>query len=184
MNYLLQKDIIFYKSFLNIKQRKNFCEYLINKIDDLYYLSGYISFLFIGLGGGLLEIEFIDKLIIQNKFKKIIIFIVDDYFYNLKKKILLKNFIKKKNVNINLFIFTSFSDFYEFILQKNLKLDFLIGLNKFNDKFNNDEKNYWTSFVNKLVGSYGVYDKDIYLVDKNNEEDIDIKINSLYKLTF
>ena len=86
-----------HKIFKNIEYLNN---YIINEIDNMYFMSEYITFIFFDSGGGLLEINFLDKLINHDKFKKIKIFIIDQIFYNLKKKAIINNFIKNKNKNI------------------------------------------------------------------------------------
>ena len=178
---LLNKNIKNEKFYLNQENIDKLNSYIIDKIDDIYFMSEYITFIFFYSGGGLLQIKFIDKLIEQNKYKKINIFIIDNIFYNLRKKIILNNYINKKNININCKIYSNIKDFYEYFIKNPCKIDFIIGVDKFYKKLNKLQFNYWIFFVNKLIGSRGVYDKDIYII-KNTNNELEINISSLYKL--
>lgn len=169
------------KSFLTQTNINTFNNFIIDKIDDVYFMSNYLTFIFFYSGGGLLEINFIDKLIQQNKYKKINIFIIDDFFYNLKKKILVKNHISNKSNNINCKIFSNLDDFYHYITCNPCRIDFLVGANDFYKNLSSIDNDFWNLFINKLVGSRGVYDKDIYILNQY-KDDIDIKILSIFSL--
>jgi len=49
------------KSFLTQTNINTFNNFIIDKIDDVYFMSNYLTFIFFYSGGGLLEINFIDK---------------------------------------------------------------------------------------------------------------------------
>ena len=159
--------------------QKFFNNYIINEIDDIYFMSEYITFIFFDCNGGLLEIHFLDKLINHKKFKKIKIFIIDQIFYNLKRKAQINNFIKKKNKNIICKIYPNVKKFYEYTIANYFRIDFIIGINNYFNSLNNINKIYWKALVLEIVGTYGVNDKSIYILyPKKNK----IKIKSLYYL--
>jgi len=142
-------------------------------------MSEYITFIFFDSGGGLLEINFLDKLINHDKFKKIKIFIIDQIFYNLKKKAIINNFIKNKNKNIICKIYPNVKKFYEYTTVNNFRIDFIIGINNYFNSLNNINKIYWRALILEIIGTYGINDKSIYIIyPKKNI----IKIKSLYFL--
>ena len=157
------------KSHLNYENINIFNKQFLEEIDDIYYMSNYISFLFINTGGGLMETDLLEKIILQNKYKNIKLFIVDHTFYNFKKKIILLNSIKKK-INVECHIFPCFKDFYNFIIKLLIRIDFIIGVNNFYLHLENDNKNYWHGFINRLVGSYGLNDKEMYILNQKNKK--------------
>lgn len=176
----LNKNKFLLNSYLTYDCIDSFNNKLLDDIDDIFYMSNYISFLFINSGGGLMETDLLEKIILQNKYKNIKLFIVDHKFYNFKKKIILLNSIKKK-INVECNIFPCFKDFYNFIVEKIIRLDFIIGVNNFYLNLEKENKSYWLGFVNRLIGTYGINDKEIYIINqyKNN---FSVNKLSLYKI--
>ena len=181
IEYINYKSFLL-KSYLSYENINKFNAQFLTEIDDIYYMSNYLSFLFIYSGGGLLEIDLIEKIIEQNKYKNIKLFVLDHKFYNFKRKIIFLNSIKKK-INIECFVFNCFKDFYFFIKNKVIRLDFIIGVNNFHLHLEDENKNYWKGFVSMLVGPYGVNDKKIFMVNQINNSYL-VEKKSLYNLTF
>lgn len=154
--------------------------HLINKIDDIYFMSRYITFLHFYTGGGLLELDLIDKLVCQNKYKNVKIFIIDDVYYNFKKKIILERKINKYK-NITCKIFPNIKDFLDFITEQIIKIDFIIGTNNFYQKLKEEDVCNWKIFIRKIVGNYGINDKDMFLANETGNKFV-IKKLSLYNL--
>ncbi len=170
------------KSYLSYDSINKFNKELLNDIDDIYYMSNYLSFLFINSGGGLMEFDLIEKVIEQNKYKNIKLFIVDHKFYNFKRRIIFLNSIKKK-INVECLVFACFKDFYNHVHDKVIRFDFIVGVNNFYLKLENENKSYWLGFINKLVGPYGMNDKQIYIINQKDDNYMVEKI-SLYRLSF
>lgn len=179
IQYLINSDFHL-KSHLSYDNINNFNKKLLDEIDDIFYMSNYLSFLFINSGGGLMEIDLLEKIIEQKKYKNIKLFIIDHKFYNFKKKIILLNNIKKK-INVECNIFPCFEDFYHYIYGKVIRLDFIIGVNNFYLNLEKENKTYWIGFIDRLIGSYGINDKDIIMANQNNQK-FHIEKVSLYKI--
>lgn len=177
----LNPDEYLLKSYLSYDTINKFNKEFLDEIDDIYYMSNYISFLFINSGGGLMELDLVEKIIDQNKYKNLKLFIVDHKFYNFKRKIIFLNAIKKK-INVECYVFPCFKDFYNFIHDKIIRLDFVIGVNNFYLHLKDENRNYWKGFIDRLVGSYGINDKQMYIVNQTIDKYIVEKL-SLYKLS-